>query len=165
MNLRDTTVTIGLLAQYDPRQVPTDPKERDAKISAWESLMDPAVPFPWVRDQIREHYRHSDEHLTPAILNQRWWDEHKALTRRAQFDSERHCGRADCTCRHVEPCMKGWLDSDDGKARPCGYCRPWLSRRVASVPEPAKRTDADGYRLRGEGVDRESIDWTPHVRG
>lgn len=165
MNLRDTTVTISLLANYDPKQVPADPQEREVKIAAWESLLDPAITFPWVRERLVAHYRASDEQVTPAMLNQAWRTEQSAQAQTQVFDSERHCGRAACTCSHTEPCMKGWLDDEDGKAHPCGRCRPWLSRRLAQVPQPAKRTDADGYRLRGEGVDRESIDWSPHIRG
>lgn len=163
MNLRDTLTTIALLAQYDPKQVPAVPEERDAKVAAWESLLDPGITLGWLREHIAAHYRTTDEPITPALINQAWRAWHNAQSRVAVFDSERHCGRAACDCAHIGACMKGWLDDDDGKARPCGRCRPWLSRRLAQVPEPAKRTDADGYRLRGEGVDRESIDWTPHV--
>ena len=47
----------------------------------------------------------------------------------------RRCPWTVCRCTHDGPCVKGWIDTDDG-VRPCPTCRPEVAQHLNMAGDP-----------------------------
>lgn len=159
----DAARLLTFLSGLDPTQMPATPEDVAVKATAWAATIVDAASLDFCREAAIRHYRVTPDHMTPHHFNAAWQRHSRQPSERLRSAPEAHCGRADCDCTHSGGCFKGWVDSDAGPTQPCGRCRPWTARRVADVPRPGHRSDGDLAHLRGEGVDRSTLDMTPHV--
>lgn len=122
MNLTQAVKILRFAATLDKRM------ELDAtSAETWHSVLDPDMDADWASGYINRFYANGDQFLIPSKLNTAWRNAKSDKTARVYVNTERHCLKAGCTCKH-EVCYMGWIDMENNThaTRACPTCKAEL---------------------------------------
>lgn len=119
MNGQECLSLLTYIGQYDPTMNPAQESDQLVKATAWAALLD-GIELEESIDEVRDHYRQTEKHISPARIRQAVFDTKATKHRRQRrqdhnVDNSEHPPPADlldrtntcptCNTRPGQPCQ------------------------------------------------------------